>query len=135
MRIPSFSALLLASVCTLFAARPEPVPVKNEVKFSGTYLTYDEVPEKPTAVSQSEPKYPRAMWRIRVEGQAVVAFVINEKGSPEEVQVASATDAAFGEAAVEAVKTWRFKPGRKDGAPVKVTVRQKLKFHLDEGSR
>lgn len=127
----SLGGLLLASACALFAARPEPVPVKNEVKFTGVYFAPDEVSEKASATKMPPPSYPHEWSRQGLHGKAVVAFIINQKGRPEQVQAVSATDAAFGWEAVEAVKKWRFKPARKDGAPVSVLVRQLIEFHLE----
>ena len=110
-----------------------PVPVKNEFKLTGTYYKVGEVSEKATAVKLPPPQYPFQWSRARVQGSADVIFIINEKGRTEEIQAVSATDAAFATAAVEAVKKWRFKPAKKDGAPVRVVIVQKIEFNLDGG--
>ena len=64
------------------------------------------------------------------EGQAEIAYIVNEKGRTEEVQIATATNQEFGEAARDAVARWRFKPGKKDGKPVRTAVVQIVTFNL-----
>ena len=44
----------------------------------------------------------------------------------------SGGDAPGMNAAVRAVKRWRFRPGTRNGAPVPVRVRQKITFRLED---
>lgn len=102
--------------------------VKNEVKFTGAYFLPDQVDARPVITQQAQPRFPSEMSRNQTEGQAEIAFLINAKGVPEEVQVATATNQSFGEAAAVAVKQWRFKPGKKGGVAVRTAILQTIKF-------
>lgn len=64
------------------------------------------------------PEYPPELRRQNVNGRAVISVKINGSGSVLDPVVKSATDPAFGLAALEAIKDWRFIPKVKDGYPV-----------------
>ncbi len=68
------------------------------------------------------PSYPEELRKSGVKGRAVVALRISPDGSVAEPAVESATDPAFGEAALSAVREWRFVPGVKEGRPVETRV-------------
>jgi len=64
------------------------------------------------------PEYPSSLRRAGVKGKAVVTVRITRYGSVTDPAVESATDQAFGQAAVEAVRQWRFLPKVVAGVPV-----------------
>lgn len=103
-------------------------PVKNEVKFTGEYFLPDQLDTRPAIKQQAQPRFPSDMIRDRTTGQVEIAFIVNAKGVPEEVQFASATNLSFGEVAVAAVKQWRFKPGKKGGGAVRTAILQRIDF-------
>lgn len=127
---------LILCLCCLWAVAlqakpPVLLPVKNELQFTGAFIYPQDVSVPAEMKAAPPPHYP-AEWRDRgVEGEAQVAYIINEKGRTEQVQVATATDRQFGDAAVEAVKKWRFAPAKKDGRPARVLVTHRLKFTLN----
>ncbi len=51
-----------------------------------------------------------------------VEFVVDEKGQPAGLSVASQTDVALASAVTDAIKQWRFKPAERNGAPVATKV-------------
>jgi protein TonB len=56
-------------------------------------------------------------------GQAVqVEFVVDTTGHPSAINIKSASDRAFADAVVDAVKQWRFTPAQHNGAPVATKV-------------
>jgi len=63
------------------------------------------------------PAYPAEM-KARIKGKAVVSFRVDTRGRVLDPAVASATDPAFGIAALEAIRQWRFVPRVKGGIPV-----------------
>lgn len=74
------------------------------------------------------PEYPAALRKKRVEGEAVVAMRITHRGVVTDPVVQSATDPAFGEAALVAVRQWRFLPHMKDGKPVEAHAAMPFSF-------
>ena len=68
--------------------------------------------------------YPAALRDQNVAGKVQVQFVVMEDGSvdPASVTVMQASIAELGEAAADAVKQLKFKPGKKDGTAVRSRV-------------
>lgn len=80
-------------------------------------------------VHKVEPKYPERARRDGVEGWVWVHTLIGENGAVEEWNVISGHP-WLAEAAVEAVKQWRYRPTLLDGRPVKVETVVKVMFTL-----
>jgi TonB family protein len=74
------------------------------------------------------PEYPAALEKAGVKGQAVVSIRIAANGEVHDPVVKSATDPAFGQAALTAITSWRFLPRVKDGRPVESKV--DVPFHF-----
>lgn len=89
----------------------------------------DEFP-RPTA--QVQPLYPLAMRFDGVFGEAVISFVAAADGNVVDATVASATDPAFGEAALAAVKNWKFTPGKKAGQTVNTRMQVPIVFMFND---
>lgn len=61
------------------------------------------------------PEHPPALAKKKIAGQAVVRFRISRTGAVLDPEVKSATAPEFGEAAVAAIRLWRFLPAVKQG--------------------
>lgn len=81
------------------------------------------------AVSAPPPVYPPLAMRARIEGTAVVFVVVGTDGTVEVAEPASGHP-LLSEAAVEAVRRWRFAPTRLSGEPVKVSGQVTVNFTL-----
>jgi protein TonB len=112
------------------AAAGDPVPVKREVKFTREYVRGHKGTQPPKLIKSTPPKFPGQFRGTRIPGQAIVEFIINADGVPEEVQYSSATDKAFGEAACAAVREWRYQPAMEEGKPVRNRAIQRIDFSL-----
>jgi protein TonB len=82
------------------------------------YLTGDMV--RPVLLSRVEPSYPQVARRAGLGGRVTVRAVIAEDGSVDTVEVLASTNSLFNEAAVDAVRKWRYRPARMNGGPVRV---------------
>jgi TonB family protein len=76
------------------------------------------------------PEYPLAARARSIEGTVVVEFIVGVDGSVEETVVVRPAHPLLVKAALGAVATWRFKPMRHQGAPVRVKVSQEVPFVL-----
>jgi protein TonB len=74
-----------------------------------------------TLVTRITPVYPRTMEAARIPGTVVVDAIIHRDGSIGDVKILQSTNAAFAQAAIEAVKRWRYTPLPYEGL-VTVTV-------------
>lgn len=83
----------------------------------------------PTLVIAAAPKYPVAALRAGQTGQASVVFYIDEIGSVSDAKLESATSPEFGQAALQAVQSWKYRPATLAGEPVEIgPLRQTIPF-------
>ncbi len=74
------------------------------------------------------PEYPKELRKARTAGTATVQIHITRTGVVTKPVVKSATTPAFGEAALEAVRQWRFLPRIKGGKPVEADAEMPFDF-------
>lgn len=75
------------------------------------------------------PEYPAEARRQKIEGWVEVVFTVMPDGTVDEVEVRNASPAnVFDEAAVRAVKQWRFEPVSRDGEKVPQRAITRLRF-------
>ncbi len=80
---------------------------------------------------KTQPKYPRLAQRRGIEGRVEIEFVINPQGAVEDVSLIQAEPPeVFEEAALQAVKQWKFAPKFIEGAAVYQKARQVIEFKL-----
>ncbi len=78
------------------------------------------------------PKYPPEAGRARIEGTVVLLAVIGKDGTVEDVRVKSGLS-LLAQAAIEAVKRWRYRPYLLNGEPVEVDSQITINFTLSRG--
>jgi TonB family protein len=61
-------------------------------------------------------------------GETLIEFLIDEEGRARLPRIVSASDEAFGYAAVQAVSSWRFEPPTRGGRAVVVRVQIPITF-------
>jgi TonB family protein len=74
------------------------------------------------------PVYPAKFAKTKAKGQANIAFHVGQKGEVLEPVATSASDPAFGEAAIAALREWRFLPKVVAGRPVETDVEMPMTF-------
>ena len=89
----------------------------------------------PVVLVDIKPLYTAQAMRARISGIVEVAAIVEKDGTVGEVRVIHSLDKEFGldAQAVNAVKRWEFRPGQKDGEPVRVMVKIELTFTLRDG--
>lgn len=85
-------------------------------------------------VQKAPLSYPEAARAEGIQGQVVLAVVINYSGDVEEVSVVSG-DPALTQGAVDAVKKWKYKPYLVEGSPVEMETQVTINFHLTPHSQ
>jgi protein TonB len=77
------------------------------------------------------PAYPEAAAENGVEGTVVMKVLVGERGEVVEVKVLrSSHDPRLDEAALTAVRGWRYQPATQDGKPRRVYTRATVQFKL-----
>lgn len=84
------------------------------------------------ALSIPSARYPPQALRKRVEGFVVVRIRVTESGRVRDAVIVEAEPpGVFEEAAMAAVRQYRYSPAKKSGQPVPSTVEQKITFRLE----
>lgn len=91
-----------------------------------------DVDDAPVPTRREPPDFPARARSLGQSGFVTLSFVVDLDGTVQDVLVVeSSPPGVFDESAAEAVRSWTFQPGRDDGAPAAVRVRQTLKFELE----
>ena len=82
----------------------------------------------PRRLSAPLPGYPDEAWAEGVTGDVLVRAVIDERGAVAEVEVLKGLPYGMTEAALAAIRQWRFTPATLDGSPVAVYRNLSVRF-------
>jgi protein TonB len=80
-------------------------------------------------VSKTQPQYPAVAKAARIQGTVIVGVVISKDGLVKEAAIVSGPP-LLQQAALDAVKTWRYDPYRLNGEPVEVLTQVNVTFAL-----
>jgi protein TonB len=97
-------------------APPAPLRVSSGVK-------------PPERIFNVDPVYPAAARAARIEGLVVLEVVINAEGRVESARVLRSVP-LLGQAALDAVRQWRYTPTLLNGAPVPIIMTLTVNFSL-----
>ncbi len=86
--------------------------------------------QMPRPVHQPAPEYPPDLKRKRVEGTVHVVFLVDPAGAVQNPTVVQSVHPALDRAALQAVRRWRFDPGRRGGQPVAFRMKVPITFAL-----
>ncbi|HVG10979.1 MAG TPA: TonB family protein [Thermoanaerobaculia bacterium] len=85
---------------------------------------------KPEILVKTQPRYTELARRANIEGFVGLKAVIDEQGYVTDLQVLKALPMGLDKAAMDAVRTWRFKPATLHGRPVKVYYNLTVHFTI-----
>ena len=107
----------------VLASTPAPAPKRIRVPAptAEAHLVHDVAPQ-----------YPPEAGRERIEGTVVLLAVIGKDGTVQDVRVQSGLS-VLAQAAIEAVKQWRYRPYLLNGEPVDVDSQITINFNLSKG--
>ena len=114
------------------AAPPPPPKVEEEEVEPVFFVAVEEMPEPIGGIGaiQSKIVYPEIAKRAGVQGRVYVKAYVDESGRVNKVELIRGIGAGCDEAAMDAVKSVMFKPGKQRGKPVKVQVTVPVLFKL-----
>lgn len=84
----------------------------------------------PIAIYQPDPPYTEQAREAKFQGDVVVQIIVEPDGSVSAAQVVKPAGLGLDESALKTVKTWKFKPGLKNGHPVAVQMLVDVSFRL-----
>ena len=103
-------------------APPEPEP-EGPIRVGGQI-------KEPKTLRKIPPTYPEIARKARIEGVVILEATIDKQGNVENVKVLRGLPMGLTEAAVEAVKQWKYEPSTLNGKPVEVLMTVTVTFRL-----
>jgi protein TonB len=86
--------------------------------------------QAPVKLDAPPPQYTEIARKARIQGVVIVQAIINKEGSVENVKVLKGLPMGLDQAAIDAIKRWRFKPATLNGKPVTVYYNLTVNFTL-----
>jgi TonB family protein len=117
-------ALLVGGARTLRAE--ETSPAAEQPRQIGGAVT------RPEKISGSLPVYPEAARKARMMGIVIVEAIIDENGNVTHTRVLKSLPLGLDQAALDAIRTWKFKPAALEGKPVKVYYTLTVNFQVED---
>jgi TonB family protein len=121
-------ALVLLTGCV-----QEKVPTVHTSEFtpaneSPVYFAWEEAPK---LIKVIKPQYPEIAREDGVEGKVVVTLIVDEKGDVIQAKVMTSEPASiFDDAALTAVRQYKFEPAKSHGKAIKVQLGHTIIFTL-----
>jgi len=112
---------MLTSASSVPVLAKSPVPVKR-VRIASRVA-------EANLIHDVAPQYPPEAGRARIEGTVVLMAVIGRDGAVKDVRIESGLP-ILAQAAIDAVRQWRYKPYMIEGEPVEVDSRITINFTL-----
>ena len=111
-----------------------PPPMGSDDDESSYFVAVEDLPEPIGGIAaiQAAVVYPEIAKRAGVEGTVYVEAFVNEEGVVTKATVVKGIGAGCDEAAIDAVKKVKFKPGKQRGKPVRVRMSIPIRFRLQK---
>jgi TonB family protein len=94
------------------------------------YCPHGKCDTLPRLITGYAPAYPAQMHAAGIIGQATIVFQINRDGTTGNFVIQSASAPEFAEAAIQALRLWKFSAATLRGNPVEMESRQQFPFEL-----
>lgn len=85
---------------------------------------------RPVKVHDVAPQYPDLAREARIQGVVILKTLIDDEGNVADIEVLKSLPMGLSEAAVDAVRQWKFKPATVDGTPVPANHNVTVNFKL-----
>ena len=84
----------------------------------------------PVSIKRVEPVYTEIARKARIEGIVIIEAIIDRNGNVTDARVLKPLPMGLDQAALDAVKQWKFKPGTLGNQPVPVIYNLTVNFRL-----
>jgi TonB family protein len=81
-------------------------------------------------LSKTEPEYSEEARKARLQGTVLLRIEVDAHGLPQNIAVRQALGLGLDDRAIDAVKKWRFRPGKVNGKPAAVVAFVEVNFRL-----
>jgi len=87
---------------------------------------------QPSVLTRTLPGYTAEARAKKIEGAVILSALVGPDGKAQDIQIVQSLDPDLDQKAIEAVGQWTFRPGTRDGVPVKVRAQVAVNFRLLE---
>jgi TonB family protein len=84
----------------------------------------------PRVIYSPEPGYTEEASKAKFEGTCVLSLIVGTDGNARDIKVVRSLGKGLDEKAIDAIKTWKFEPGTKDGVAVATQIAIEVTFRL-----
>ncbi|HYW44436.1 MAG TPA: energy transducer TonB [Bryobacteraceae bacterium] len=84
----------------------------------------------PVVLFKLEPEYTEDARRARIQGTVILRIEVDTNGRPRNISVRQSLGLGLDEQAMDAVRHWKFRPGRQNGRPVVTVALVEVNFRL-----
>jgi TonB family protein len=84
----------------------------------------------PVVLYKIDPSYSDEARALKVWGSVVLRLIVDTNGQPRDIQILRSLAFGLDEKAAEAINSWKFRPGYRDGKPVAVMATIEVNFRL-----
>lgn len=115
--------------------KDEIIPIKEEKPITEEPAFFVAVEEPPQPIGglaaiQNKIVYPNAAKRLGIEGKVIIQAIVDENGNVAKAKVIKGIGSGCDEAALDAVKSSKFTPGKQRGKNVRVQITIPIVFKL-----
>ncbi|NBC11077.1 MAG: TonB family protein, partial [Planctomycetes bacterium] len=93
----------------------------------GGLFDISDLDQEPRVIYQASPSLTDRIRRA-APGTVYIIFIVDKRGQVQSPKIQRSDDPVFNKAALNAVKQWRFEPGKRSGEPVRFRMRVPIKF-------
>ena len=112
-------------------AQENPLGPGRGGSFAGPPNSRDINPPHPTYAP--DPEYSEQARKAGLQGSLELTLIVGADGLPHDVRVTKSLGMGLDENSLNAVRTWRFDPARKNGIPVSAQITVEVSFRLGTG--
>ncbi|MFB3814450.1 MAG: energy transducer TonB [Terriglobales bacterium] len=84
----------------------------------------------PRVIEDPNPEFSEEARKAKYQGTVILWLIVGVDGRAHDIRIQRSIGMGLDEKAIEAVRRWRFEPGRKDGHPVPVQINVEVNFRL-----
>ena len=84
----------------------------------------------PRVIYSPDPVFSEEARKAKFQGTVVLWLIVGVDGRTRDIRIQRSLGMGLDENAIDAIRRWRFEPGRKGGVPVAVQVNIEVNFQL-----